>query len=311
MCYCRYFGNMKLLVNLHLMDKMPHFDPTPSPVVPQKQALQTALSVTHTRIRAALCVSTIVVAAAFLALAAPCRALSDSPSLPDAPLPHPAVTSSSAASSNADTVGPGRDHVVFGVHVGPGYPAQASKSDTIINPGERAPRLTAKEKVLYAVHEQLQPVVLVPALLSAGYGQLADANPRYGIDAGGFGERFGGAMLRQATDRISGDGLLAAAFHQDPRYYRDANGPILHRGLDAVTQTFVRRNDDGEKTINASGILGHAVSNFLAMTYYPHVSAKASIAAQGFGTSVAADMGSKLIVEFGPDLLRKAFVRNP
>jgi hypothetical protein len=237
--------------------------------------------------------------AALLTLAPRCQAQGGaSSSLPNAPQPQAKISKT------------GRDNTVFTVHVGPGYPAQADKWDTIIDPGERAQHLSATDKLLYAGHEQLQPVVFAPALLSAGWGQLTDANPHYGVDAGGFGERFGSAMLRQATDRISGDGIFAAAFHQDPRYYREGDGTYVHRGLLAVRQTFLRRNDEGAEQVNVSGILGHAAGNYLAMTYYPHVSATVGIASSGFATSVAADMGSKLILEFGPDLLHLVFRRN-
>jgi hypothetical protein len=238
--------------------------------------------------------------ATFLVFTPGCRAEDhSSSSLPDAP-----------QAQTGQPANTGRDNVVFGVHVGPGYPAEAGKWDTIINPGERALHLSATDKLLYAGHEQIQPVVFAPAILSAGWGQLTDANPHYGVDAGGFGERFGSAMLRQATDRLTGDGIFAAAFHQDPRFYREGNGPYIHRGLRAVSQAFLRRNDDGDQKINYSGILGHAASNYLAMTYYPEVSAGAGVATAGFATSVAGDMGSRLIQEFGPDLLRLAFRRN-
>ena len=201
-------------------------------------------------------------------------------------------------------------HTFLGVQLGPAYPPEPGHWDTIVNPGQHPARLGAFGKLVYAGHEQIQPIVLFPGLLSAGYGQLADANPHFGIDAGGFGERFGAAMLRQASGRITGDGLFPALFHQDPRFYRQADGPIPQRGLHAVRQTFVRRNDDGKERFNYSGILGHAVANALTVTYYPHASANARVAAQGFGTSVAADMGTKLLFEFGPDLLRNTFHHN-
>jgi hypothetical protein len=245
---------------------------------------------------------------ALAALALPCHGDDGTAEkLPDAPL----AQSSSASGQAVALTGPGKDNTFFGLHVGPAYPAEAGKWDTIIHPGERAPALSATDKLLYAGHEQIQPVVLVPGLLSAGWGQLVDANPHYGVDAAGFGERFGAALLRQASDRLTGDGLFAAAFQQDPRYYREGHGPIVHRGLRAVHQTFFRLNDHGVNHINASGILGHAVGNFLAMAYYPRVSTKTNDAASGFATSIAGDMGSKLFLEFGPDLLRLAFRRNP
>jgi hypothetical protein len=46
------------------------------------------------------------------------------------------------------------------------------------------------------------------------------------------------------------------------------------------------------------------------MTYYPHNSATFGVAMEGFGTAVAGDMGSKLMLEFGPDALRLIFFRN-
>jgi hypothetical protein len=234
-----------------------------------------------------------------LAPAPRCRAqAASSSSVPDAPQPQAKITKT------------GRDNTVFTVHVGPGYPAQGDKWDTIIDPGERAQPLRGVDKLLYAGHEQIQPIIFAPALLSAFWGQLTDANPHYGVDAGGFGERFGSAMLRQATDRLTGDGIFAAAFHQDPRYYREGNGTYVHRGLRAVRQTFLRRNDNGVEQVNASGILGHAAGNYLAMTYYPNASSGVGVATSGFATSVAADMGSKLLLEFGPDVLHRIFRRN-
>jgi hypothetical protein len=205
-----------------------------------------------------------------------------------------------------------RDNTVFGVHVGPGYPAQGGKYDLIINPGSRAYPLSATDKLLFAAHEDIQLYTLAPALVSSGIGQITGGDPKFGTDAGGFGERLGAGMLRGATDRLSGDGWLAALFHQDPRFYRigEGNGSVVHRGLYAARQTLLRRNDDGDERINASGILGHAVANCLALAYYPSVSQHASVAAKGFGIAVAGDAGSKLFTEFGPDVLRLAFRRN-
>jgi hypothetical protein len=240
-------------------------------------------------------------------------------------LPHPATAQSSGSvpdapqsqtartKKNIPLVGHGRDNVVFNIHVGPAYPLKPDdKWDVIVNAGQQAEPLSRTDTLLYAGHEQVLPTVLIPALLSAGWGQLVDANPHAGTDAGGFGERIGYAMVRQASDRLTGDGIFAAAFHQDPRFYRVTNGPIVYRGLHAVRQTFMRRdgNGDGQERVNLSGILGHAFGNYLATTYYPGDTFGPGMATSGFATSVAGDMGSKLIQEFVPDLLRLAFRRN-
>ena len=68
-----------------------------------------------------------------------------------------------------------------------------------------------------------------------------NTDPKYGHDAGAFGEKFGAAMLRSASVRVFSDGILAAAFHQDPRYYRIGQGSIVHRGLLSARQAMIRR----------------------------------------------------------------------
>jgi hypothetical protein len=247
---------------------------------------------------------------ALLAFAPRCRA--DASSLPDAPQPQ-ASSSSPKTGQTPQLTGPGRDNMVFNVHVGPAYPIHPDdKWDTIVNAGQHPEPLSATDTLIYAAHEQVLPTVLVPALEAAGWGQLFDFDPHVGTDAGGFGERLGYAMGRQATDRFTGDGVFAAAFRQDPRFYRETNGPIVHRGLRAVRQTFIRRNSngDGGERVNASGILGHAFGSYLAMTYYPDGSSGAGTATRGFATAIAGDMESKLFLEFMPDLLRLAFRRN-
>jgi hypothetical protein len=252
----------------------------------------------------------ILAALVLLALAPRCRAdAGSSSSLPEAPAPQTATTST----QSGQMTGPGRDNKVFNIHVGPAYPIKPDdKWDTIVHAGQRAELLSPTDTLIYAAHEQVLPIVLVPALFSAGWGQLTDANPHAGVDAGGFGERIGYAMVRQASDRLTGDGVFAAAFRQDPRFYRETNGPIVHRGLRAVRQTFMRHdgNGDGGERVNASGILGHALGNYLAMAYYPDDSSGAGIATSGFATSIAGDMGSKLLQEFLPDILRLTFRRN-
>jgi hypothetical protein len=252
-----------------------------------------------------------------LSLAAHCRAEAPaSSSLPNAPQPQTGRTSAKATQTDKQSrqmTGPGRDNIVFNVHVGPAYPVKPDdKWDTIVNAGQQPEPLSPTDTLIYAAHEQVLPTILVPALVAAGWGQLTDAHPHVGIDAGGFGERIGYAAIRQATDRLTGDGLFAAAFRQDPRFYRETNGPIVHRGLRAARQTFMRHNGngDGGERVNASGILGHALGSYLSMTYYPDDSSSVAVATSGFATSIAGDMGSKLIQEFGPDILRLVFRRN-
>ena len=242
------------------------------------------------------------------ALLAPCLRASPAPPH-DAP-ESPWKTQSRLPRTQAPRTGPGPDNQFLGGHVGPSYPLVARRFDTIIHPGEHGPRLSAAGKLLYAAHEQGRWFIFVPAISTTGYGHATDSDPHVGSDGAGFGERLGLTVARQASDRFLGDGLYTALVHQDPRFYREGNGPLVDRGLRAVRQTFMRRDDEGAGRVNTSGIMGHLTASLLAMTYYPHQSATVGVAMRGFGTAVAGDMGSKLVLEFGPDALRLIFFRN-
>jgi hypothetical protein len=174
-----------------------------------------------------------------------------------------------------------------------------------IEPGRQAQPLSAPEKLIFSFTEVARPITLLPALYSASYEQLFNTDPKYGHDAGAFGEKFGASMLRSASVRVFSDGLLAAAFHQDPRYYRIGQGNIFRRGLLSAKQALIRRGDDGNNQFNYSGIGGRAAAAALVVTYYPEPSITAKVVGLTFATSIATDAGGDLVLEFLPNIIRK------
>jgi hypothetical protein len=174
-----------------------------------------------------------------------------------------------------------------------------------IEPGRQAQDLSAPEKVIFSFTEVARPITLLPALYSASYEQLFNTDPKYGHDAGAFGEKFGASMLRSASVRVFSDGIFAAAFHQDPRYYRIGQGNIVRRGLLSARQALIRRSDDGTDQFNYSGIAGGAVAAALTTTYYPEPSITGKVVGLTFVTSIATDAGGDLVLEFLPNIIRK------
>jgi hypothetical protein len=174
-----------------------------------------------------------------------------------------------------------------------------------IEPGQTAKTLSAPDKLIFSFTEVARPITLLPGLYSASYEQIFETDPKYGHDAGAFGEKLGAAMLRSASVRVFSDGVFAAAFHQDPRYYRIANGSLLHRGLLSAEQAIVRRSDDGNPQFNYSGIVGRAAAAALVVTYYPEPSLTARVVGLTFATSIATDAGGNLVLEFLPNIIRK------
>jgi hypothetical protein len=174
-----------------------------------------------------------------------------------------------------------------------------------IEPGQMAHPFTATDKIVYSFAEVARPITLLPSLYSAGYEQLFNSDPKYGHDAGAFGEKFGASMLRSASVRVFSDGIFAAAFHQDPRYYRVGQGSLLHRGLLSARQAIIRRGDNGSEQFNYSGIAGRAAAAAMTVTYYPEPSITAKVVGLTFATSVATDAGGNLVLEFLPNIIRK------
>ena len=175
----------------------------------------------------------------------------------------------------------------------------------VIEPGQTAQRFTPIDKVIFSFTEIARPITLIPALYSASYEQLFETDPKYGNDSGAYGEKIGAALLRRATLRVYSDGIFAAAFHQDPRYYRVETGSIVHRSLLAARQAFVRRSDAGVNQFNYSGIVGRAASAATVLGYYPAPSTTGKIVGLTFATSIASDMGGNLVLEFLPNIVRK------
>ena len=175
----------------------------------------------------------------------------------------------------------------------------------MIEPGQTEYQFTASDKLVFSFTEVARPITLIPGLYSASYEQLFNTDPKYGKDSGAFGEKLGAAMLRSASVRVFSDGIFAGAFHQDPRYYRIADGSFIRRSLLSMRQAVIRRGDDGTDQFNYSGIAGRAVAAALVTTYYPEPSITARVVSLTFLTSIATDAGGNLVLEFFPTVARK------
>ena len=158
--------------------------------------------------------------------------------------------------------------------------------------------------MVYVLHEQFSPLALLPIFTSAGYGQLADSNPRYGVDSGAFGERLGADAVRQASMRFFADGLMPVVLHEDPRYYRKATGSYVSRGVYAAERSVIDRHDSGKNGFNFAGVSGRLFASALTAAYYPDPSVGAGVVLETWGTSIAGDAGNNLFREFLPDALR-------
>lgn len=216
--------------------------------------------------------------------------------LPSAPLPDApsvvALPSAPETGSAAETLAPSG--------------GEARKYHRTVKPDQQAPTLSAGDKMKLSVVNQVSLASLAGNLLSAGYGQLADSRPHYGVDKGAFGQRLGAASLKGLTQSVFSYGIYASAFHDDPRYYVMGSGHSFgKRVVYAGTRVIVARKDSGSAAVNWPRLAGITSAAALANAYYPErdrsVSKTATSTLTSIGTSAAADE----LNEFLGDILRK------
>jgi hypothetical protein len=171
--------------------------------------------------------------------------------------------------------------------------------------------LTASDKLKLSFQEQFTPFALASTVFAAGWEQLVNSNPRYGTNSTAFAQRVGAAALRQTSQAVLSDGVFAAAFRQDPRYYRLAGGTLGQRILYAAGRTFRSRSDSGDPQVNYSLLFGHATAQALTLTYYPDRSQSGRVALTGFAWSLVGSMLGNQYHEFWPDILQAILQRPP
>jgi hypothetical protein len=188
--------------------------------------------------------------------------------------------------------------------------AKRGKWSGIVDPGEKVPPLSTKDKLLFPVHEELRPLSWFGTFFSSGWEHLRDTDPRYGVDSGAYGRRLGAAAIRDLSMRTFSDGVLPAVLHEDPRYYRMASGKIVHRGLYAASRVFVSQRDSGSSSFNTSVVMGHGMASALTMAYYPDKSAHTSVIFETWAFSLLGEAGGNLWSEFWPDTGGRLFRRH-
>ena len=194
----------------------------------------------------------------------------------------------------------------------PGTPAAIARRQwsTVVEPGETIPPLTVRDKLLYPAHEELLWTTPVAILYSGWYGILRDSDPKFGINAEGWGERVGAAALRQGISRELSDSLLPILLHQDPRYYRKAYGSYGSRGEYAVSRVLFTQRGFGARDFNYSGVIGRGMNAALTETYYPNISVGTGVVLRTWGYSLLASSGTDAFNEFWPDIRRKLFHKS-
>jgi hypothetical protein len=222
-----------------------------------------------------------------------------SDALPDAPgvSSSAPVGDSGSFQASAGLVAPNEQHR--------GLKYNLAHSDTIIFPGETAPPLSARQKVVLGLKDSVSPFSIAGWVGSAGWSQLWNSSPNYGTDKGAFGQRLAATAARNASQDIFGNVVLAPILHEDPRYYEMGRGHnFIKRSLYAATRVLITRTDSGHMTPNYSLIGGNLAGAALTNAYYPTLNQGFTQTAMTFGNSLGGSAVGMVFSEFYDDALR-------
>jgi hypothetical protein len=173
-----------------------------------------------------------------------------------------------------------------------------------IDAGWQAAQLKPRDKFIMSIQESVSWEGFAGYALSAGYSQATNGQPNYGGGGRAFGQRFGAAAARGASENIFADGVLAPIFHEDPRYYVEGDGHnFFHRVFYSATRPLITQSDSGHKRVNASMLLGYLGASALTSTYYPQINRNGTDIARTYGSSLGGAAVGFVFQEFIGDVV--------
>lgn len=179
---------------------------------------------------------------------------------------------------------------------------------TVNDPNQPFRPLTVKQKFGLFAKETFDPFVAGAGITAAAISQIDNDDPKYGVGAGPYAQRFGAAVADITTQNFFSDAVLSSLLHEDPRYFR--KGPefgFWNRLSYAVSRVFVTRTDAGNTRFNFSGIGGMSMGIALSNAYYPGPSVNGAEVGTRFGTSLIASALGNILPEFWPDIHERLF----
>ncbi|HEV2521383.1 MAG TPA: hypothetical protein VGT24_03295 [Candidatus Acidoferrales bacterium] len=165
--------------------------------------------------------------------------------------------------------------------------------------------LETKEKFFLFLHDSVDPVTFLAAGFNAGISQATNGDAPFGQGAAGYGKRYGASYADEVQLRFFKGFVYPALFSEDPRYYREGQGPAGKRILHALEHSVVAYRDNGNRMFNFSELLGNATGVSLGNLYHPGARRGFGPGAEQVALDYALDSGYDVVREFWPEVSRK------
>lgn len=169
--------------------------------------------------------------------------------------------------------------------------------------------LTPEQKLRIATKDSFDYPLIILGGAYAGLYQIENSHPEFGQGAKGYFKRFGTSYCDQVSGNMMTEGVMPILLHEDPRYFRMAEGSKASRTWYALTRIFVTRTDSGAKSLNYAELVGNGISAGIGLSYYPD-NRDVPDYLQNWGIALATDATSQVLKEFWPDVKRWWYVRH-
>jgi len=178
---------------------------------------------------------------------------------------------------------------------------------------QNAVPLSAGQKIRLSFRSAVDPWQFGITIIAAGLGQAENSHPGYGQGWEGYGKRYAASYADLFDGTVIGNGLLPAALHQDPRYFRMGsytdgvpNGG-WKRFLYAISTNVRCKGDNGKWQPNYSNVGGNIIAGGISEFYYPKSERGVGLVfTNALVVTAEGAIGSELL-EFWPDIQRKLF----
>jgi hypothetical protein len=171
----------------------------------------------------------------------------------------------------------------------------------------KLPPQTVKQKFIIAGKNSFDYSSFVIAAIQSGVSMAGNSYPEFHQGAAGYGRYYYHTLLDTADSNFMVAGVWPVIFRQDNRFYTLGHGGAARRTFYALTRVLVTRTDEGNKTFNASEIIGTGSAAGISTLYYPDAYHTWTKVGQRWLTACIIDSANFTLKEFWPDINHKFF----
>jgi hypothetical protein len=130
--------------------------------------------------------------------------------------------------------------------------------------------LTRRQKFKLALVVSRDPITFFTTGVNASIEQAEGAFSGYGPGFPGFAQRYAAGYGDHLSATFLGSAIFPSLLHQDPRYFYNGHGTVVHRALYAIATVVICKGDNGKWQPNYSNVLGNVGSGAISSLYYPN-----------------------------------------